>query len=408
MKKPKRKRMTSKRKRLTFVQRTIKKKEFTFGLLALILSSIVLAAFILSMGDSSADGDSSANGSGPQQLAKPPSTGPVQISDGKLMVNGQPFFVKGVAYGPTPIGYSYAYNFIADSGIYNRDFPLLRAMHCNVIRTWTKITSTGFLDAAYNNGVDPIYVIMGFYIEPYNVSNPTYRVAIVNEFREYVRTYKDHPAVLMWAPGNEIDYEINKIWPDNENRIKDWYTLLNELAKTAYEVEGNAYHPVITSNWEIIFIGEPSVGSDDNSMSFLDAWGATSFRGRSFEGLFHYYSGKSSKPLLITEFGIDAWDTVNQAEDEATQADYAAALWDEIVEASDVALGGCVMGYSDVWWMAGDASSHDYGGDEMPSFPDGYNNQEWWGIVRVTDNGTGPDIVEPRTIYYTLQQKWAE
>lgn len=400
--KSKRKRMTSKRKRLTFVQRTIRKKEFTFGLLALIFSSIVLAALVLS------SRGPYMNGSEPQQpLAKPPSTGPVQISDGKLMVNGQPFFVKGVAYGPTPIGYSYAYNFIADSGIYNRDFPLLRAMHCNAIRTWTKVTSTGFLDAAYNNGVDPIYVIMGFYIEPYNVSNSTYRVAIVNEFRAYVNTYKDHPAVLMWALGNEIDYEINKIWPGNENKIRDWYTLLNELAITAYEVEGGAYHPVITANWEITFLGESSVGSDDNSMSFLDAWGANVFRGRSFEGLFHYYSDKSSKPLLIMEFGIDAWDTVNQVEDEATQAEYMADLWDEIVEASDVALGGCVMGYSDVWWRAGDASAHDYGGDEMPSFPDGYNNQEWWGIVRVMDNGTGPDIVEPRTIYYTLQQKWA-
>ena len=38
--------------------------------------------------------------------------------------------------------------------------------------------------------------------------------------------------------------------------------------------------------------------------------------------------------------------------------------------------------------------------------PDGYANEEWWGIVRVLDNGTGPDPVEPRAVYYRLQYLW--
>ncbi len=377
------------------------KKEFRLALLGVIFLSAVSAALVISGGE-----PTKTDGSDSGVLTKPPSTGPVRISDGQLIVNGEPFFIKGVAYAPTPIGYSYAYNIFGDPDIYTRDLPLLRAMHCNTIRTWSKVTE-GFLDAAYNNGVDPIYVIAGFYVEPYNVSSETYRLAVINEFREYVRAYKDHPALLMWAVGNEVNYEVSSIWPGDDNKLRDWYTLLNELAKVAYEEEGDTYHPVITANWETTHIGETSLGSDDNSMNFLDAWGVNTFRVDAFGDVFQYYP--SSKPLLITEFGIDAWDTIGNKEDEATQSEYDALLWDQIVEASNTSavLGGCVMGYSDVWWRAGDPTSHDTDGDEMLSFPDGFNNQEWWGIMRVRDNGAGPDIVEPRAVYYTLQEKWA-
>ncbi len=40
------------------------------------------------------------------------------------------------------------------------------------------------------------------------------------------------------------------------------------------------------------------------------------------------------------------------------------------------------------------------------SQPDSYANEEWWGLVRVRDNGTGLDTVEPRAAYYRLQTLW--
>jgi len=341
-----------------------------------------------------------------QILEKGQSTGRVRVSNGQLIVNGQPFVIRGIGYDPIPIGRSYAYSFYGNPEIYSRDFPMIREMGCNVIRTWSKVTTTDFLDAAYNNGVNPIYVIMGFHVEPANISNPDYRSAVVNEFKEYVRRFKDHPAVLMWCVGNEVEYEIQKRWPDDDSKLRDWYTLLNDLARAAYEVEGDSYHPVMTSACEIYFIGDRETGSDDNSLKFLDVWGATIFRGRSFEGAFDQFRERSSKPLVVTEFGVDAWDSTREVEDESTQAEYAAQLLDELSSAGSRVLGGCYFEWSDEWWKAGSASSHDYGGFDMPSFPDGVSNEEWFGVCRVLENDGGPNIMQPRAVYQVIKEKY--
>ena len=64
------------------------------------------------------------------------------------------------------------------------------------------------------------------------------------------------------------------------------------------------------------------------------------------------------------------------------------------------------MAYSDEWWKAGDPCTHDNGGYKTWAHPDGYSNEEWWGIMRTVDNGSGPDIMQPRKVYYTLKNKW--
>ena len=342
-----------------------------------------------------------------QVLEKGVSSGPVRIENGRLYVGGSPFFIKGMGYNPIPIGRTYTYDFTADLGIYTRDLAMLREMGVNTIRIWRKVSSRGFLDAAYNNGHNPIYIIMGFHVEPTLVSDQTYRRAVVRDFRDYVQRFKDHPAVLMWCVGNEVEFEIQKMWPGDESRLRDWYTLLDEMARKAFEVEGSAYHPVITSACEIYFIGESSLGSDDNSLKFLDAWGATIFRGRSFEGAFDQFRERSSKPLVVTEFGVDAWDNERGAEDEGTQAEWASDLLGELFEAGERVLGGCYFEWTDEWHKAGTPSAHDFGGYVMPSFPDGFANEEWFGVCRLIENASGgPDILQPRAVYQVIKSAY--
>ena len=340
-------------------------------------------------------------------LEKSTSTGPVRIVNGNLYVKGEPFFIKGMGYNPIPIGRSYAYDFTLDPQIYRRDFPMLREMGVNTIRVWRKVTSREFLDSAYNNGQNPIYVIMGFHVEPTLVSDPTYRQAVLNDFKEYVRRFKDHPAVLMWCVGNEVEFQIQNLWPGDETKLRDWFSLLNELAKAAFEVEGQSYHPVITSAAEIYVIGENSIGSDDGSLKFLDAWGATLFRGRSFEGAFDQFRSRSLKPLVVTEFGIDAWDNLQKKEDENAQAEYAKDLLRELFEAGERILGGCYFEWTDEWQKSGNPSAHDIGGFSMPSFPDGVANEEWFGVCRVLENRAGGvDILQPRSVYNIIKEKY--
>lgn len=336
-------------------------------------------------------------------LEKGVSTGRVRIIGGELYVDGRPFFIKGMGYNPIPIGRGYAYDFTLDPRIYGRDFPKLREAGVNTIRVWNSVASREFLDAAYNNGQNPIYVIMGFYVEPSRISDIIYREAVVSDFKNYVQRFKDHPAVLMWCVGNEVEFQLQKLWPENENKLRDWFSLLNELSRAAFEVEGSSYHPVMTSAAEIYLIGDGSIGSDDNSLKFLDVWGATLFRGRSFEGAFDQFRERSSKPLVVTEFGIDAWDSIRGVEDENTQAEYAADLLRELFSAGERVLGGCYFEWTDEWSKSGSPNTHNPGGYEMPSFPDGVSDEEWFGVCRVSENVGGPDIIQPRLVYQTIK-----
>lgn len=350
-------------------------------------------------------------------LFKEPSTGPVKLSEQKILVGGNSFIVRGVGYQPTPIGY-YPYNkgdgspyidVFADTpynrNMWARDLEYLRDMHCNTIRTWGKVTSEAFLDACYNNGVNPIYVIMGYWLDyTKNYSIPENRMQAIDGFRQYVDTYKDHPAVLMWAIGNEDNYWYTGI-------TRGLYTLLNELARTAYEVEGSAYHPTMFPSRELAHMGEESVRSTDLAMNYLDIWGVNTYRGNTFGDLFSDYQFRSTKPFLITEYGIDAWDNAHSAEYEAMQANYAASLWDEIAANENFCIGGVIMEYSDEWWKDDDLGStpdtHDYGGYENEAHPDGFSNEEWWGIMRAVPNGDSIDMMAPREAYYALKDKWS-
>jgi hypothetical protein len=84
----------------------------------------------------------------------------------------------------------------------------------------------------------------------------------------------------------------------------------------------------------------------------------------------------------------------------------------DIMAASDVCVGSTLMEYSDEWWKApGSYGDHDWGGFYVDKYahsaPDGYANEEWWGIVEIAPDGTwstpdGIDDVRPRNVYYEL------
>ncbi|ODS36940.1 MAG: hypothetical protein A7315_04445 [Candidatus Altiarchaeales archaeon WOR_SM1_79] len=316
----------------------------------------------------------------------------VTIKDRQILVNGEPFVMKGVGYGVTPIcenpkdWFTYEHR-----DIYTRDLPLLRDMNSNTIRLWALESDnhTDFLDEAYNNGVNPIYVIAGYWVDSWkNLSDPCVREEIKNGFRDMVEAHKDHNAILMWSVGNEINmFNVN---------LSDWYSLLDECAQIAHDIEGENYHPVTTANWDINHISEYYASTNN-----LDVWGANVYRGQSFGDLFTAYANISEKPFWISEYGIDALNNTSGEEYEETQAEWDVNMWKEIAN-SNITIGGTVMAYSDEWWKAGDPCTHDNGGYEIGTHPDGYSNEEWWGIMRTVDNGTGPDIMHPRKVYYAL------
>jgi len=353
----------------------------------------------------------------------------VEIIRGQLFVNGEPFTIKGVNYSPIPIGVDpevtppYGDYFTPNySPIYERDLPLLRDMGANTIRLWAWNNGNGhtdFLDKAYDNGVKPIYVIISFSMDPSlypDISSPDAREKIKADFRVMVAAYKNHPAVLMWSIGNELNSP--KMYGD---KLSDLFSLINEMAHVAHREEGAYYHPVTTPLADIDLIN--TIGIYDPLMTDLDIWGANIYRGSSFGTFFNDFKAASKKPLLIIGFGIDAYD--ENAEDEYEnvgkpyQATYAESLWKEITANLDVCLGGLVRAYSDEWWLGKfgntlggcpdpDPAVHSPCGHPSNSDPDGFVNYEWFGIMRAAKNGSNLDIMEPRKIYDTLKSLWTE
>jgi hypothetical protein len=353
----------------------------------------------------------------------------VTIHQRQIRVNGQPFTIQGVGYAPTPIGADPELgnpngdNFTAaSSALYQRDLPLLRAMGANTLRLWgweINRDHTAFLDAAYNQGVRPIYIIASYWLNAgLDLNDPAVRSQQIANFRQMVAAHKNHPAILMWMIGNEL----NAPWMyGNSDAL---FSLINEMALAAHQEEGASYHPVTTPLADVNLIS--TISQRDSAMTNLDVWSVQVYRGNTFGTLFDDYAAASSKPLLISEYGIDAYDDQAQAEYELVgaprQAEYAADLWEEIEAHTSVCSGGSIMAYSDEWWKGkygqndathttcpeGSATTHSACGYAASSHPDGYANEEWWGIVRPVKNGSNPDLMQPRAAYRALQSLWMD
>jgi hypothetical protein len=355
------------------------------------------------------------------------STSRIMIVDKALSVNDSPFQVKGVGYSPTPIGHdpeirsNYGDYFTSDDHkIHERDFPLLRTMGANTLRLWSWKTSadhTHFLDAAYNNGEDPLFVIAGFWInaglnvDPNDPEND--RERIKQDFLDMVSIHMNHPAILMWCIGNEL----NADWMYGQH-LDDIFSLINEMALAAKQLEGRTYHPTTTPLMDIHL--NNIFSSYDTKMPGLSVWGVNVYRGKSFGDLFSSYGGASEKPIIVLEFGIDALDNTTQQEYEqngtSEQSEYARSLWREIDQNKTICIGASIMAYSDEWWKGkhsldplckdDDPTFHGLCGYSSGAHPDRYSNEEWWGIMRVIKNGNDIDKVQPRNLYYELQKEW--
>ena len=358
---------------------------------------------------------------------KQESAGAVRIDKvtNTLYVDGEPFVIKSVGYQPYPIGTwpgSMPPDAI-DPRVYDRDLPLIAAMGCNTIRTWGAPPLT-LLNKAEEYGLK---VLAGFWIDPNSdYADPVVRGNIKSDFSDFINVRKSSSAVLMWGIGNENNYNAGF-------SAGSYYSLANELAQIAYQEEGATYHPVLIINGGLYWIGVDEAGAGDLQLSYIDAWGSNLYAREYAQygwlggtrDIFDVYKEKTSKPLVVTEYGVDAfhttqidWDDVLGRfiasagyQDEAVQADWAEANVLEIM-ASNVCLGSSLMEYSDEWWKDGEGSlfDQDLGGAAWwdGNQPDNFSNEEYYGVVEIAPDGTwsAPDSLDDvrlRQVYYTLQ-----
>jgi len=153
----------------------------------------------------------------------PPSVVEVLQTEGtyRLFVNGEPFYVKG-------------------AGCEFGDLASLSEHGANSLRTWRidngKRTGKEVLDEAHRYNLK---VLMGIEVgnERHGFDyNDTAAVGQqLERIREQVLALKDHPALLAWGIGNELNlrYTNVKVWD-----------AVNEISKMIHQVDG--YHPTTT------------------------------------------------------------------------------------------------------------------------------------------------------------------
>lgn len=323
--------------------------------------------------------------------------------------DGERIFLRGVCYQPTPVGENpsqappYGDYFTANyKALYERDILLMREMGCNLIRVygWTPgADHSDFLNLCYNSGDRPILVLINRWINPAtNWSDSAAVTQIENDYLAMVPEANQSPVVMGFLLGNETN-----ISHGNGTNSAFW-SAHNSIAGA---IKSAAPDKLVSMP---ITDAISSVSAYELSMGNLDFWSMQIYRGESMGSLFSQFRSASNKPLLITEFGMDAYDARVGGEF-ANNANYPATvvgnLWNEILANIDVCAGAAVFEWTDEWWKSsGQANVQNNGGFTNHAFVDQQMNEEWWGIFRIADNGSQPDVLTPRALFDVLQDKW--
>ncbi|RYY12378.1 MAG: DUF4434 domain-containing protein, partial [Chitinophagaceae bacterium] len=134
----------------------------------------------------------------------------------QLIRGGKPFFVNGAGGGRFP--------------------ERIRAYGGNSIRTWGTRDAGKVLDSAQKYGLT---VLMGLDVarerHGFDYDNPEAVKKQLEAIRAEVMKYKDHPALLAWGIGNELNlhYKNTKVWD-----------AVNDISKMVHELDPN--HPTST------------------------------------------------------------------------------------------------------------------------------------------------------------------
>jgi len=293
----------------------------------------------------------------------------VQVEQRNIMVDGEPYLIKGICYHPVPIGSDKR-----DFSNLRQDMKLMKEAGINTIRVYEPITEEEVLD--YIDAVG-MKVIMGFGYDQKGVFDIKSGSVI-----DYVKAYKDHNAILFWELGNEYNYHPK--WFEND--IANWYRIMERTAQEIKKLD--ASHPVATAHGEL-----PS----DLALSMarsIDVWGMNVYRWDDPKAIFKEWKLMSDKPMYLSEAGGDSYMTITKSgyekgNNEQAQADANAKILDAVFRNNDICSGVTLFSFTDGWWKAGDNNNQDIGGwaPNSTGVPyDGTPNEEYWGIVDIKRN----------------------
>jgi len=198
----------------------------------------------------------------------------------QLNVDGQPYWIKGAgAFGL---------------------LPELAAAGANSVRSWQSrddswFSTTDFLDEAHGLGLT---VMLGLELpigQDFDYSDEAAVARVIEQQREVVRSRRDHPALLLWGIGNEIEWRLTPA------KARPVWKALNRIARMVKEEDPN--HPTVIvlagdDLWKIQAVKEHCPDIDILGLNVYQTLPRlpAKLKRAEWEG-----------PYLVTEFGYRGW-----------------------------------------------------------------------------------------------------
>ncbi|MGB5420442.1 glycoside hydrolase family 2 TIM barrel-domain containing protein, partial [Algibacter sp.] len=359
-----------------------------------------------------------------------------------LNVNGKAMMINGMNWDYFPIGTNFNYSLWKQSddvikAALDAEMGLLKNMGVNAIRQYTGIQPKWIKYIYENYGIYTMLnhsfgryglTLNGAWVPVTDYRDEDTQKVLLSEVTQLAETYKNTPGLLMFLLGNENNYGLfwagaeTEDFPDEEDQRREvgekrgrpMYKLMNDAAIKMKSIDSS--HPIAICNGDVLFIDIIAEECKD-----VDIYGTNMYRGASFGDAFQVVKDKLNKPILLTEFGADAFNAIENQEDQKSQAYYMVENWKDIYQnasglgKAENAIGGFTFQFSDGWWKFGQTKNlevHDSnaswanGGYSIDLAPGENNmNEEWFGVcAKGPTNSRGLYDLYPRAAYYALKE----
>lgn len=361
----------------------------------------------------------------------------------KLSVDGEDFMINGMNWGYVPIGTNYSYSLWEQSddvikAALDAEMGLLKNMGVNAIRQYTGIQPKWIKYIYENYGIYTMLnhsfgryglTIDGVWVPITDYRDPKTQELLMREVTQLAEDFKNTPGLLLFLLGNENNYGLfwagaeTEDFPDEEDQRREvgekrgrpMYKLMNDAAIAMKAIDSS--HPVAICNGDLLFADIVAEECTD-----IDIYGTNMYRGKSFGDAFQRVKDELNLPILLTEFGSDAFNTRDNKEDQLMQAYYDVENWKDIYSnayglgKAGNSLGGFTFQFSDGWWKYGQTENLDVhdnnaswanGGYPKDQAKPGDNNmnEEWFGIcAKGPTDSRGLYELYPRAAYYALKE----
>ena len=360
----------------------------------------------------------------------------------KLVVDGKDFMINGMNWDYFPIGTNYSYSLWNQSddlikSALDAEMGLLKNMGVNAIRMYTGVQPKWIQYIYENYG---IYTMLNHSFGRYGLTlkgawtpvtdyrDPATQELLLSEVTKLAEDYKNTPGLLLFLLGNENNYGLfwagaeTEDFPDEEDKKREvgekrgrpMYKLMNDAALKMKSIDSS--HPVAICNGDVLFLDIVAEECKD-----VDILGVNMYRGVTFTDAFDAIKEKCNKPVMITEFGSDAFNALENQEDQKSQAFYMVNNWKDIYEnaagmgRAENVIGGFTFQFSDGWWKFGQTKNLDVHDNNASWANGGYYldmengsnnmNEEWFGIcAKGPTNSRGTYTLFPRAAYYALKE----